>query len=43
MKKLAKELWENCIHKYIGNFTLTQEKQALNAIEKYLKENFKLK
>ena len=36
--KIAKQLWENCIHKNIGSFTLTQEKQAINDIHKFLFE-----
>lgn len=34
--KLAQQLWENCIHKYIGSFTLAQEKRAIKDIQKFL-------
>ena len=40
MEELARKLWHNCIHKHIGSFTLTQEKQAIEDITKFLKENF---
>ena len=42
MKKTPKEkaelLWDSCIHSHIGNFTLTQEKKAIELIEKKLIE-----
>ena len=42
-KILAKQLWKNCIHKNIGAFTLTQEKQAMKDIEEFLKLHFEIK
>lgn len=37
-KEKAIELWDSCIHSHIGAFTLTQEKRAIELIEKKLKE-----
>jgi len=32
----AERLWHNCIHKNIGSFTMSQEKQAIKDIELFL-------
>src|SRR3990167_9404687 len=36
IKKEADRLWENCIHKHITGFTLTQARYAKEDIEKFL-------
>jgi len=37
-KQKAESLWDSCIHSHIGAFTLTQEKKAIELIEKRLIE-----
>jgi len=32
----AERLWHNCVHKHIGSFTMSQEKQAIKDIELFL-------